>query len=147
MKKKLALYAILPMLALAALGASTASAHGWLGFNSNATPEQTAQMHTQMFQKQADLLGISVDEIKNAWAQGKTLKTLAEEKGISQQQLQEKMRQERQSQMKIQMQNLVSQGIITQAQADQRIKAMEQQSTGKPGKGLGRGMHGMGMGF
>ncbi len=145
MKKKLAAYAILPVLALATLGASTASAHGWFGFGQAQTPEQVAQVHTQMFQQQADLLGVSVEDIKNAWAQGKTLEDLATEKGITLEQLRQKMQEQRQAHIKTQLQQLVSQGVITQAQADQRLQVMQTQgANGKMGKGFGRGMHGMG---
>lgn len=148
MKNKLLPYVILPLMAIVLIGAGTASAHGWFGMGRSATPQETAQAHTTMFQQQADLLGISVDEAKNAWAQGKNLRQLAQEKGISQDQLQQKMLDLRKQQMKHHLQDLVSQGVITQSQADQRSAYIDQQ-TQQNGKGSGRG-HGrgmMGMGF
>lgn len=147
MKKKYLSYALVPALALTIFGASQASAHFGFGFMNNATPEQVAQMQTDMFQKQAELLGVSVDDVKNAWAQGKTLQELAAEKGISQEQLQQKVREQRTTQMKSHLQILVDKGVITQAQADQRLQVMEQRAmSGKAGKGFGE-RRGMGMMF
>ena len=142
MKKKIFSYAVLPVMAFALLGVSQASAHGWFGMGSSATPEQTAQRQNDMFQQQANLLGASVDEVKNAWAQGKTMQQLATEKGISAEQLQQKMQDAAKAKMKEHLQTLVSQGVITQAQADQRQTFMEQKmQNGKFG-----GKHGMMMG-
>jgi len=148
MKKKILLYAAVPMLALAAFGASSASAHSFLSFMNNATPQEIAQKQKAMFNEQATMLGVSVDEIKNAWTQGKTLQELAVEKGISQEQLKQKMNDTRTQQMTTHLQVLVSQGEITQAQADQRLQILKQQmqnANGKKGKGLGRGFGGMGL--
>ena len=142
--KKLFVYAGLPLATLGLLAAGTVSAHGGMwGFGNLATPQEKAQVQTQMFQGQADLLGVKVEEVKTAWAQGKSLKALATEKGISEAQLKEKMKIQREAQMKSYLQDLVSQGVITQAQADQRLKFM-QDNPGKQG-GRGRGMmHGFG---
>jgi len=99
-----------------------------------------------MFQNMADTLGISVDEVKAGWAQGKNIAQIAQDQGISQEQLQQKMKEARQQQLKTQMQSLVDKGIITQSQADQRLKWMEtktQKATGKVLKGI-KGMHGWG---
>jgi hypothetical protein len=85
MKKK---YLLVPALSLLLLGAGTASAHGW--FTPAATPQETAARATQMFEKQASLLGIGVDEYKQAWAEGKTMQEIAESKGITQEQLKQK---------------------------------------------------------
>lgn len=150
MKKKFAYYAILPALALVLLGAGTASAHGFgFGlFGQNATPQQIAEIQTKMFQQQADLLGTNIDDVKNAWAQGKTLQELATEKGITAEQLKTKLQAQRQQQMKDHMQALVSQGVITQAQADQRLQVMQQKMQNlQNGRGLGRHMGMMGLGF
>lgn len=112
-------YVFLPMLGLGLLGgANAASAHGF--FPSKATPVEIATRQQAMFESQASLLGVSVDEIKAAWADGKSLSTLAAEKGVSEAALKEKMKAKRLTEMKTQLQTLVSQGVITQAQADKR---------------------------
>jgi len=97
-----------------------------------------------MFDNEAQILGISVDEVKNAWAQGKTMMQLAQEKGITEAQLQAKIKDARTAQLKIQLQTLVSSGVITQAQADQRLAYMQSQQTNVKGK-LGGRRHGGGM--
>ncbi|MFH0852661.1 MAG: hypothetical protein V1845_03600 [bacterium] len=146
MKSKYLIYSLVPLLGLSAfIGVNAASAHGFFGLFGNLTPDQIATQQQTMFQKQADLLGISVDDIKNAWAEGKSLKTLAEEKGISQEQLQAKVKEARLQQIKSDLQTLVEKGVITQAQADKRLQFMQNQSAnGKQGKGMrGFGFHGM----
>jgi hypothetical protein len=146
MKKRYLAYAIIPTLAfVAAVGATTASAHGW-GMMSNATPDEIAQRQTEMFQEKADLLGIGVDELKNYWAQGKDVREIAEEKGISEETIQSKMQEQRKAQMTEHLKTLVDKGVITQQQADQRLQFMEQNQDkfGRMGRG---GRHGMGGGM
>jgi competence protein ComGC len=94
-------------------GMSIASAHGFPNrpFGQKGDP-------TVMFQNDADLLGISVEEVKNAWAEGKDLKTLAKEKGITEETLRSKMKASEEARMKEHLAGLVSSGKITQAQAD-----------------------------
>lgn len=145
-KKKIA--AVLASIAgVSVLGvASLASAHGFgMGFNQSATPEEIAERHTQMFTQHAELLGVSVETVKAAWAEGKTLRELAEVNGITPTQLQEKMKSARQAQMKEHLSTLVSKGVITQAQADSRLSSMQNMTN--QGMGRGKGMRGGGFGF
>lgn len=126
--KKILAYSIIPaIIGIGALGVSFASAHGGFGFggfSGEIDPAQIAERQQGMFQHEADLLGISVDEIKNAWAEGKNARQLAEEKGLTEQ-LWEKMKAEREVQIKSRFQALIDGGIITQEQADSRFQAME----------------------
>ena len=134
--------------ALAAASGSAVFAHGWgFGLGSNATPEEIAQQQTERFQEQASLLGATVNEVKDAWAQGQTLEELANAKGITDEQLQEKMQAARKTDMQSRLKTLVEKGVVTQAQADQRLKVMEEHiaSGDGPGKGMGGGTRGMGM--
>lgn len=147
MKRKYISYLVLPVMAFALLGVGTASAHGWFGMGSSATPEQMAQAQVSIFQQQANLLGVSVDEVKTAWAQGKSLQAQATEKGITQEQLKQKMQDARKQQIKTQLQALVTQGVITQAQADQRAAFIDQQIQNKQNGRIGRGMGHRMMGF
>lgn len=129
------------ILGLAFLGVNVASAcgyGGWFGSFVNADPEKIASIQQTMFEKQAQMLGISVDEVKNAWAEGKTISQLAKEKGITAEQLQEKMQNARKEQMKSYLQTLVDKGIITQVQADKRLQFTNTQIKGnKFMKGIG----------
>ncbi|MDD5146605.1 MAG: hypothetical protein PHN39_02595 [Candidatus Pacebacteria bacterium] len=142
MKKKILLYSLFPALILGFVGVNAASAHGWFEGFTSLDPDQMAAKQQTMFQNEADLLGISIGELKDAWAEGKTLAQIAQEKGITQQQLQDRMKQKREEQQKSYLKALVDKGVITQAQADKRLQFMEQQSSNK---GVGKGMrfHGM----
>ncbi len=138
MKKSYLAGLAVPLLAFAAIGVQAASAHGWM-FSQSADPAQVAQAHSQAFEKQAALLGISVDEYKNLWAQGKNFREIAQEKGISQDQLKQKMQEQMQQNMKANLDALVSKGVITQSQADQRLEAMKSKLQNAGSKNM-RGM-------
>ena len=140
-KTKLALYAILPVLGLGLLaGTTTASAHGFP--MANLTPQEIATKQSTMFEAQATLIGATVAEVKSAWAQGKSLEQLAAEKGVTKEVLKTKMEAQRKAQLTSQLQALVSQGVITQAQADQRLSFVTTQAATNAGKAKGKG-HGM----
>lgn len=147
-KKKFLRYG-LPALALTLLvGAGTASASGFGSFSkNNMTPEQIVARHNDMFQQQADLIGASLDEVKNAWANGTSFIDLAKSKGVTEDALKAKMKTLRETQMKTELQTLVEKGIITQAQADSRIATMQKftdKINGKMKNGHSN-MKGMGM--
>lgn len=151
-KKVLVIPALALMLTLA--GASAASAHGMFGGGfgkfSNATPEEIADHQQVMFQEKADLLGISVDEFKNYWAEGKDVREIADELGITDEELRTKMQAAHQQSMQEHMQVLVDQGVITQAQADARLQHMQdmQNNMGNgEGQGPFAGRHGGHHGF
>jgi len=149
MKNKLLIYAIFPVIGLGLLGYGAASAHGFgmfggFGGLSNLTPDQIATRQQTMFQNEANLLGISIDGVKNGWADGKSLVQIAADHGITRDQLQQKMKDAQTAQLKSQLQTLVDKGIITQAQADKRLQFINQQVTsGKFHRGFGRGMMGI----
>lgn len=152
-KKKLFVYGFLPaVLGFGLIGLNAASAHmGGFGFGFGAQPsaDEIASRHQTMFDQQANILGLSVDEVKAAWASGKSMQTLMQEKGITQEQVQTRVKAAREQQLKTQLDALVSKGVITQAQADQRLQFM-QLNAGNIGNGMGRGRHGgmmMGLGF
>lgn len=147
MKKKYVLSVGLAVATLAA-SASVASAHGWgLGMAKKATPEEIVQHQTDMFQRHADILGISVAEIKDAWAKGQTVQEIAKAKGLSETQLKEKVHAARKADLTAQLKVLVEKGVITQTQADQRLKTIEARmgEKAKQGKGGFRGSRHMRM--
>ncbi len=144
MKKK-TLLSSLAVIGFASLaGISFASAHGgfgWLG--SNIDPEKFAEGQQAMFQEQADMLGININKVKNYWSEGKSLKEIAAAENITTKQLQEKMKQAREEKIKAQLQSLVDKGIITQEQANARLKVMKEKIVnGKLGYGMGGFMMG-----
>lgn len=146
--KKRTKYVIVPAVALLALLAAggIAQARGFGGgymMMGNADPATIAQRFDQKISQDAGLLGISVDEMKADWAQGKTIADIAKEKGISQADLKTKMRNAQIENMKQYLQTLVTQGKITQAQADSRLKFMTDKANNN--NGFMGGRHGRGM--
>ncbi len=104
------------------------------------TADQIVTAHQTMFAQQASLLGIGVDEVKSAWAAGRTITQLAKEKGITPAQLKEKMKAAQLAKMKEQLKTLVDRGIITQSQADARLQFMQNQKENRVKKNhFGRG--------
>ncbi|MDQ5962648.1 MAG: hypothetical protein QG653_455 [Patescibacteria group bacterium] len=145
--KKVSLLSLAGLASLGILSASAMGFGGGMGMGSKLTADELATRHTEMFAQHASILGLSVAEVKTAWAQGKNMLTLAKEKGISQTDLQAKMQALRQAEMKEHLSTLVSKGVITQAQADQRLTYMKSNvGTGKNAnkgqRGTGRGMMG-----
>lgn len=151
-KAKILAYSFLPaVFGLSLLGSSIASAHGLGGFG-NLTPDQIATAQQNRFQTEAQILGISVDEVKTAWAAGKTQQDIMKEKNISQDQVNQKMKTLHDQQLKTQLQTLVDKGVITQAQSDVRLKALQDRAKKmegkkKNGRTRGHGMDGFGFGF
>lgn len=149
--KKLAALAAVPILAagLTAATAFAASGSGAVFFKGvgmhigmNASPEEMATAQTGIFTSEASILGVSEDEVKNAWAEGKDLRTLAEEKGISEESIRAKMKELRSAEIDARLKTLVEKGVITQAQADKRLAFEKKMLEEGPGKGMRAGRHG-----
>ncbi len=134
MKNRL-IYSFLSLVGAGMLAASVASAHGF-GPGMDGSPADLAAR----FQSEASLLGVTVDEIKAAWAQGKTIADVATAHAITKEQLAEKMKAQKATNMKTRLQALVTAGVITQAQADQRLLFMQAQKAKPDGKGKGMGI-------
>lgn len=139
-KKRLIALAVIPIIGLGIIGASQVSAFGRF---STANPEEMALSHETMFQEQAELFGVDVNKIKDAWANGKTMKDLSAELGISEEVIRQKMEDRRKTEMKSQLQILVEKGVITQVQADKRMEVAQN----KFGQNIGRGGRARGGGF
>jgi len=143
MKHKLLLYSLLPLAGLTFIGVNIASAHGWFGgMASTATPDEIATQQQTMFQNEAQILGISIDDVKNAWAEGKTMSQLIKDKGLNQADIQARMKDFKVQQLKAQLQTLVDKGVITQDQADKRLAFMQNNIHNKKGGMMGMGMRG-----
>ena len=74
----------------------------------------------QMLQNHAEMLGMSMTELQQALDAGQNFQEIAASKGITQEQMQEKM----QTQMKAHLSEQVSAGTITQEQADEHLERM-----------------------
>jgi hypothetical protein len=118
MKHKALLFAFLPVLGAGLIVATSASAHGFM--MGGALSADFAVNQQAMFDQEAKLLGLSVDDIKSAWAEGKTLQDIAKDKGLSDADLRSRIDATRKAAAQSRLQALVGKGVITQAQADAR---------------------------
>ena len=140
--------------AIAAIGVAgtlvvtnTVSAKGFgqgRGLNNGINSQNSATMKGRglyrgnQLQFAAQSLGLSQEDLQAQLNSGKTLNTILQEKGMTLDQFHQKMEE----QMKAYLQTLVSQGQITQAQADQRIQFMEQRQDNCTGTNFGMGRMG-----
>ncbi|MFA7286692.1 MAG: hypothetical protein WC052_03485 [Patescibacteria group bacterium] len=150
MKKKYLVYAFAPVIGLSLFGASAVSARGMFGSGfSFAEPslsaDEVSSRQQQHFDAAAKLLGVSADVVKDAWADGKSIADIATAQGLTDAQLKERIQAAQQETVKQHLATLVSKGVITQAQSDKRLAALEKQVTERKGKTTGR-QHGRMMG-
>ncbi len=120
MNKKI-LFSALALSLLFTLGVNSALAQGWFHGRENFDPEKIVDRQTEMFENQANLLGISVDQMKEYWSAGKNLKEIATELNISDEDLRLKMQEGQKERMREGFNALVENGVITQKQADSRL--------------------------
>ncbi len=142
-------YLIIPVVVfLALLAVSSASAYGGdrSGMMQSGGDSTTwAKNFEDKMGEQAKVLGMSVTDLKAKWAEGKNIHDIAKEKGISDTDLRAKMQAQKTEQMKQYLKSLVDSGSITQAQADVRLKFIQEKQANKKagkgfeGKGQGRG--------
>mgnify|MGYP000602975225 CR=1 FL=1 len=128
MLKKFLISIILPVLAFGILMANPVEAKGFgfwgWGFG-RINLDDWAERMKKMFEEWADLLQISIEKVKNYWAEGKTLKEMMEAENIGQEDVQKRTKEKRLEELKNQLQKLVEKGIITQEQADKRFEVMK----------------------
>ena len=144
MKKKILIFSLIALGAITAIGVSASSSQGWFrGHMANLSPEEAAEKQEAMFEAKANFFGVSVEELKNLWAEGKNWQEIAEELGISKEEMQTKMQAEMKLKMQEHLQAFVDKGVITQEQADERLQTMEERrASGDFGRGMKRGPKG-----
>lgn len=128
MKKKILVQSLVTMGILGLAGIGVVSAHGEFGWLGTFDAEKFTERQQAMFQSQADLLGLDIKKIKNYWSEGKSLREIAQAEGITDEKLQEKMKQAREENLKRMMQSLVDKGIITQDQANKRLEILKEKT-------------------
>lgn len=76
----------------------------------------------QILEDKAEILGISVEDLQSAREEGKTFEEVLTEAGISQEDFQAKMKELHQENMKTHLDQLVADGELTQAEADEHLE-------------------------
>jgi hypothetical protein len=137
MSKKILISTILLVLILGFVitGPVEAKGFGWGGLGRiGLNLDNWVKRIETMFENWAKILGMSVEKVKNYWAEGKTPKEMMEAENISQEDVQKRMEEMRLEELKNQLQKLVEKGIITQEQANQRLEWMKKQSENRSKK-------------
>lgn len=115
MKNKIKL--VLPVIIL--IGGFAISANSVLAF-SNAQQLPKNNNHLQI---QAEVLGVSVDDLQSKLNSGETMKSIVESAGYTAQTFRDAVQVKRLEKFKTHLDKMVSEGKITQEQADKRYKA------------------------
>lgn len=113
--------AVLPVLLVSVLALSFVSAHGWFGMLEDGTEHKG-----MMFEQKAALLGMSIEEMKDMWTEGKNFHEMKEESGFVKGEFKMHMKEGMEERMAEHLQSLIDQGLITQEQADQKSEFMEE---------------------
>lgn len=100
---------------------------GFGGALSAVSPTDAATNQAAQFQAEASALGLGESVIVSGWAEGESLQQIATANGISPTQLQSDMKAYGASQQTAELQALVTNGTITQAQMTQRQAAIAAQ--------------------
>ncbi|RJO59691.1 hypothetical protein C4546_01240 [Candidatus Parcubacteria bacterium] len=134
--KKIFIYSLPVLAAVVFLGANSVSAKG---------PQNTQRGigYQAMLETKAKTLGLTSEQLQQELVSGKTLLEIAQSKGINL----DKIKSQVQTQQKIRLDAMVKAGIITQSQADERLRSIQSRQadcTGNgnfaQGRGFGRGM-------
>lgn len=131
---------VLSFIVAGAVGlASAGLAFAGQGFN---TPFQRGELgigngigNSVMLENKAAVLGITVDELKTQLTAGKTFYALAQEKGLSFDEMHKRMKER----VTTQLTTLVKNGDITQKQMDRELQNMDERAAEAMINGGGRG--------
>lgn len=91
----------------------------------------------------AKVLGMTADEVKAAFQEGKTLQDLAAEKGVDIADVQAAVQAVRVTEMRAQIAQAVEDGAMTQEKADWLLEGLDKGFMGSGSGGFGRGFGGM----
>lgn len=124
MNKAIFLFLVASILAGLIIVPGQARAFGWK-FLDNSNLDTWAEKMSTMFENLAQILGISVEKVKNYWAEGKSIKEIMEAENINKEDVQKRIQQRELEQLRERLQKMVEKGIITQEQADKRYQTMQ----------------------
>lgn len=112
---------------------------GGMGMWSQRGAGEFGPMHEYMEAALAEAMGVSVEDLEAAYADGKTMWDFAAEQGLTVEEFQTVMLEAR----KVAVKNMVDDGVLSQEQADWMLSRMQNRF----GQGGAGGCPGMGGGF
>jgi hypothetical protein len=131
MKKYLTM-GTLALALFAIAGAGSASASEWFGRNKlDFDAETMAERQEEMFEQQAERLGTSVEDIKEYWAEGMTMREIMEDLGIDEEEFREERMEDQKERQEELLDALVEEGVITEEQAEQRLESLEERDANR----------------
>lgn len=89
-------------------------------------PERGEERLKLIFENWAKILGISVEKVKDYWAQGMGLKEIMEKEKISEEKIKENIKNLRLQELREFLQKLVDKGVITKEQMEKRLEVEKQ---------------------
>ncbi len=102
------------------------------------------QQHEEILAAQAELLDMSVDELKSTLESGKKMQELVEEAGFTLTEFHEKMAERRKSIEKARLEDLLEQGKITEEEYEKKLEFIESgKMLKKPGNKMGNRFQGI----
>lgn len=121
-------YLILPLTLILLFSATSTFAFWGFGRGIGWTRdfEKATERIQAMFEKWSKILGISVEKIKDYWAQGLSPKEIMEKENISEDQVKANIKNLRLENLKEFLQKLVDKGIITKEQMEKRLEVEKQ---------------------
>lgn len=126
-------YALLAAVIFIATSAGIAAAHwgGGMGLNNIDGECPFPEKREEMIARKAETLGLDSEQVLSKMEEGKTLKEIIDESGITREEIQEAHK----SQMVEHLNQLVADGKITREQADEKLEWLEnREGKGFPGK-------------
>lgn len=127
--KKILLYSLLTVGVVGLVSASAVSAQGF--FYNRAM--DSAGGYERILENKAEILGLSVDDLKAAKEEGQTFQEIAENQGLSIEELRAQMQEKKQELraqkmegMKAHIEELVANEEITQERADYKIQKIQE---------------------
>ena len=125
MSKKI-LLSVLILGFLITAGTSSVLARGWFDGKREIDPERMIDKKEKMFQNKANLLGISIEQMKEYWSEGKNIGEIATEMDINEEELRVKIQESHKERMTEHLNFLVENGKITQEQADAKFTYIQE---------------------
>jgi competence protein ComGC len=131
--KKILLYSLLAVSVVGLVGASAVSAQGFFHNHAmNSEGKESQGGYEKMLENKAEIFGLSVDQLKTAKEEGKTFCEIAEDQGLSMEELRAQMQEKKQELRaqkiegrKAHIEELIANGTITQEQAGEKLEWLE----------------------